>query len=48
MYTSLTQRLGALPDDTQSYVRSKTSPSIYAVDAKLLEDIRKAPSDIPG
>ena len=35
-------------DTRLSYVRSKSSPAIYAVDPKLLEDIRKAPSDIPG
>jgi hypothetical protein len=35
-------------DDTVAYVRSKSSPSIYAVDAKSLEDIRKAPTDVPG
>ncbi|MDP2702036.1 MAG: DUF4340 domain-containing protein, partial [Candidatus Rokubacteria bacterium] len=35
-------------DPKLSYVRSKSSPVIYAVDPKLLEDIRKAPSDIPG
>ena len=31
-----------------SYVRSKSSPAIYGVDATSVEDIRKAPSDIPG
>jgi hypothetical protein len=35
-------------NDKVSYVRSKSSPAIYAVDAASLEDIRKAPSDIPG
>ena len=35
-------------DDKLSYVRSKSSPAIYAVDATMLEEIRKAPSDIPG
>ncbi len=35
-------------DDKLSYVRSKSSPAIFAVDAKSLEDIRKAPTDIPG
>ena len=35
-------------DDKVAYVRSKSSTSIYAVDAKSLEDIRKAPTDIPG
>lgn len=35
-------------DDKLSYVRSKSSPAIYSIDAKSLEDIRKAPSDIPG
>jgi hypothetical protein len=35
-------------DPKLSYVRSKSSPAIYAVDPKTLEDIRKAPSEIPG
>jgi hypothetical protein len=35
-------------DPKLSYVRSKSSPAIYSVDPKLLEDIRKAPSDVPG
>lgn len=35
-------------DPKLSYVRGKSSPAIYAVDPKLLEDIRKAPSEIPG
>jgi hypothetical protein len=35
-------------DPKLSYVRSTSSPAIFAVDPKLLEDIRKAPSDIPG
>jgi len=35
-------------DERLSYVRSKASPAIYGVDAKAVEDIRKAPSDIPG
>ena len=35
-------------DDKLSYVRSKSSPAIYGVDAKDVEDVRKAPSDIPG
>ena len=35
-------------DPKLAYVRSKSSPAIYAVDPKMLEDIRKAPSDIPG
>jgi hypothetical protein len=35
-------------DPKLSYVRSKSSPAIFAVDPKMLEDIRKAPSDIPG
>ena len=30
------------------YVRAKSSPAIYAVDAASVEDIRKAPADIPG
>jgi len=35
-------------DEKVAYVRSKSAPTIYAVDAKSLEDIRKAPTDIPG
>jgi hypothetical protein len=35
-------------DDKIAYVRSKSSPAIYAVEAKSLDDIRKAPADIPG
>lgn len=35
-------------DPKLSYVRSKSSPAIFAVDPKLLDDIRKAPSEIPG
>jgi hypothetical protein len=35
-------------DDKVAYVRSKLSPAIYAVEAKTLDDIRKAPTDIPG
>lgn len=35
-------------DEKVAYVRSKASPSIYAVDPKSLDDIRKAPADIPG
>jgi Domain of unknown function (DUF4340) len=31
-----------------TYVRSKSSPAIFAVDPALLEDIRKAPAEIPG
>ena len=31
-----------------SYVRSKSSPAIFAVDSTLLEEIRKAPAEIPG
>ena len=31
-----------------AYVRTKSSPAIYAVDATALDDIRKAPADIPG
>jgi Domain of unknown function (DUF4340) len=34
--------------DKLAYVRSKSSPAIYGVDAKSVEDIRTAPSDIPG
>ena len=35
-------------DPKLSYVRSKSSPAIFAVDPKLLDDFRKAPSEIPG
>src|SRR5262249_36966659 len=35
-------------DDKPTYVRSKSPPAIYAVEAKTLDDIRKAPADIPG
>ena len=35
-------------DDKVAYVRTKSSPAIYAVDAKSLDEIRKAPADIPG
>ncbi len=35
-------------NDKLAYVRSKSSPAIYAVEATMLEEIRKAPSDIPG
>ena len=31
-----------------TYVRLKSGPAIYAVDAKLLTDLRKAPTDIAG
>ena len=31
-----------------TYVRLKTGPAIYAVESKLVADLRKAPSDIPG
>ncbi|HEV8438878.1 MAG TPA: DUF4340 domain-containing protein [Methylomirabilota bacterium] len=31
-----------------SYVRLKSGPTIYAVEDKLLGDLRKAPSNIPG
>lgn len=31
-----------------TYVRLKSGPAIYAVDAKLLTDLRKAPADIAG
>ena len=32
----------------RTYVRVKTSPSIYVIDSKLVRDLRKAPADIPG
>ena len=35
-------------DPKLAYVRSKSSPAIYAVDPKMLEDLRKAPAEIPG
>jgi hypothetical protein len=31
-----------------TYVRLKSSPVIYSVDSKLVDDLRKAPTDIPG
>jgi hypothetical protein len=31
-----------------TYVRLKSSPAIFAVDSKLVADLRKAPSEIPG
>ena len=30
------------------YVKLKSGPAIYAVEDKLLGDLRKAPSEIPG
>jgi hypothetical protein len=35
-------------DGDVSYVRLKTAPAIYAVDDKLVADLRKASTDIPG
>jgi hypothetical protein len=35
-------------DGDMSYVRLKTAPAIYAVDDKLVADLRKASTDIPG
>jgi len=35
-------------DDKVAYVRTKASPSVYAVDAKSLEDFRKAPAEVPA
>jgi len=35
-------------DDKVAYVRTKASPSVYAVDAKSLEDLRKAPAEVPA
>jgi len=32
----------------RTYVRVKTSPSIYVIDSKLVRDLRKAPSEIPS
>ena len=31
-----------------TYVRLKTGPAIYAVDDKLVADLRKASAEIPG
>jgi hypothetical protein len=31
-----------------TYVKLKTSPSVYAVDSSLVGDLRKAPAEIPG
>ncbi len=35
-------------DGELTYVRLKSSPAIYAVESKLVGDLRKAPADIPG
>jgi hypothetical protein len=35
-------------DAGTAYVRMKASPVIYSVEAKLLGDLKKAPTDIPG
>jgi len=35
-------------DGELTYVRLKSSPAIYAVETKLVGDLRKAPADIPG
>lgn len=35
-------------DDKLAYVRTKASPTVYAVDAKSVEDLRKAPTDVPA
>jgi len=32
----------------RTYVRVKSAPAIYAVDSKLLGDLKKAPSEIPA
>ena len=31
-----------------TYVKLKSGPAIYSVDDKLVGDLRKAPSEIPG
>ena len=31
-----------------TYVRIKNGPAIYAVESKLVGDLKKAPSEIPG
>jgi Domain of unknown function (DUF4340) len=35
-------------DGAVTYVRLKSSPAIYAIDSKVLADLRKAPANIPG
>jgi len=32
----------------QTYVKLKTSPTVYAVDSTLIRDLQKAPGEIPG
>ena len=32
----------------QTYVKLKTSPTVYAVDSRLIRDLQKAPGEIPG
>jgi uncharacterized protein DUF4340 len=35
-------------EDKVAYVQSKSSPAVFTVDTKTLDEIRKAPTDIPG
>ncbi len=35
-------------EDKVAYVQSKSSPAVYIVDTKTLDEIRKAPTEIPG
>jgi hypothetical protein len=35
-------------EDKVAYVQSKSAPGVYVVDTTALDDIRKAPTDIPG
>ncbi len=35
-------------EDKAAYVQSKSAPGVYVVDPATLDEIRKAPTDIPG
>ncbi len=35
-------------EDKAAYVQSKSAPGVYVVDPTTLDEIRKAPTDIPG
>jgi Domain of unknown function (DUF4340) len=52
LYTADGGELGTLQVGTQAgeltYVRLKGGPTIYAVESKLVGDLRKVPSEIPG
>ena len=46
-----TEIVGLLVGKTEgavTYVKLKSGPAVYAVDAKQAADIRKAPTEIPG